>query len=297
MIQKVDGTKIINGAAASAENTLRPIGNLEVIRGKTGSEARIPVIGPAEFLAVIGHPESKVKTWKSVKFAEDLDSVTVHVSALIPGNRIMRPGLKFKVEGGFMQKLDFVSLMLALFLGTASLPHILIRYYTVPSPAAARKSTIIAVAASGAVAHDLMDRYLGMNLSEERKVRAGKISAFAIGIVSIFLGIIFEGMNVSFLVGWAFSVAASANLPSIVMLLFWSRTTAEGIIASIVTGVISAMGLILLSPSMYKMYGLNPASAPVPIDNPGVFSIPLSFVALVVVSLLTGNKKKPAVSA
>ena len=276
MIQKVDGTKIINGAAASAENTLRPIGNLEVIRGKTGSEARIPVIGPAEFLAVIGHPESKVKTWKSVKFAEDLDSVTVHVSALIPGNRIMRPGLKFKVEGGFMQKLDFVSLMLALFLGTVS---------------------GLIVAASGAVAHDLMDRYLGMNLSEERKVRAGKISAFAIGIVSIFLGIIFEGMNVSFLVGWAFSVAASANLPSIVMLLFWSRTTAEGIIASIVTGVISAMGLILLPPSMYKMYGLNPASAPVPIDNPGVFSIPLSFVALVVVSLLTGNKKKPAVSA
>lgn len=360
VIQKADGTKIINGEAASAENTLRPIGNLEVIRGKTGEEARIPAVGPAEFLAVIGHPESKVKTWKSVKFAEDLDSVTVHVSSLIPGNRILRPGLKFKVDGSFLQKLDFVSLMLALFLGTASLPHILIRYYTVPSPAAARKSTIIAiaaigafyvltlymglgamvngtinladnnmsapllakafgtflfamisaiafatvlgtvsgliVAASGAVAHDLMDRYLGMNLSEERKVRAGKISAFAIGIVSIFLGIIFEGMNVSFLVGWAFSVAASANLPSIIMLLFWKRTTAEGIIASIVTGVISAMGLILLSPSMYKLYGLDAATAPVPIDNPGVFSIPLSFVALVVVSLLTGSKKEASAS-
>ncbi len=360
VIQKADGTKIINGEAASAENTLRPIGNLEVIRGKTGEEARVPAVGPAEFLAVIGHPESKVKTWKSVKFAEDLDSVTVHVSSLIPGNRILRPGLKFKVDGSFLQKLDFVSLMLALFLGTASLPHILIRYYTVPSPAAARKSTIIAiaaigafyvltlymglgamvngtinladnnmsapllakafgtflfamisaiafatvlgtvsgliVAASGAVAHDLMDRYLGMNLSEERKVRAGKISAFAIGIVSIFLGIIFEGMNVSFLVGWAFSVAASANLPSIIMLLFWKRTTAEGIIASIVTGVISAMGLILLSPSMYKLYGLDAATAPVPIDNPGVFSIPLSFVALVVVSLLTGSKKEASAS-
>lgn len=360
VIQKADGTKIINGEAASAENTLRPIGNLEVIRGKTGEEARVPAVGPAEFLAVIGHPESKVKTWKSVKFAEDLDSVTVHVSSLIPGNRILRPGLKFKVDGSFLQKLDFVSLMLALFLGTASLPHILIRYYTVPSPAAARKSTIIAiaaigafyvltlymglgamvngtinladnnmsapllakafgtflfamisaiafatvlgtvsgliVAASGAVAHDLMDRYLGMNLSEERKVRAGKVSAFAIGIVSIFLGIIFEGMNVSFLVGWAFSVAASANLPSIIMLLFWKRTTAEGIIASIVTGVISAMGLILLSPSMYKLYGLDAATAPVPIDNPGVFSIPLSFVALVVVSLLTGSKKEASAS-
>ena len=61
----------------------------------------------------------------------------------------MRPGLKFKVEGTLLERLDFLSLMLALFLGTAALPHILIRYYTVPSPASARKSTIVAIAAIG----------------------------------------------------------------------------------------------------------------------------------------------------
>jgi cation/acetate symporter len=60
----------------------------------------------------------------------------------------MKPGVKFKVET-FWQKLNFVSLMLALFFGTAALPHILIRYYTVPSPACARKSTIVAIAAIG----------------------------------------------------------------------------------------------------------------------------------------------------
>ena len=67
----------------------------------------------------------------------------------VSGDRIMRPGLKFKVEGTWLERLDFISLMLALFLGTAALPHILIRYYTVPSPASARKSTIVAIASIG----------------------------------------------------------------------------------------------------------------------------------------------------
>jgi len=353
--QKSDGSKFINGLAASAENTLRPVGNLAAIKGKTGPEARLEKVGAIEFLAIIGHPETMVKTWKSVKFSDDTDAVTVFAASLVPGNKILRPGQKFKVEGSLVQKLDFVSLMLALFLGTASLPHILIRYYTVPSPAAARKSTIVAiaaigtfyiltlfmglgamtngtinlldnnmsapllakafgtflfsmisaiafatvlgtvsgliVAASGAVAHDLMDRYLGMNLSEDRKVRAGKISAFVVGAIGIVLGIMFEGMNVSFLVGWAFSVAASANLPSIIMLLFWSKTTAKGIIASIITGIVSALGLILISPSMFKLYGMNPEQAPFPMDNPGLISIPLSFAALVIVSLMTQPQK------
>ena len=67
-----------------------------------------------------------------------------------------------------------------------------------------------------------------MNLTENQKVFAGKIAAFGVGIVAIILGIVFRGVNVSFLVGWAFAVAASANLPAILMLLFWKRTTAAG---------------------------------------------------------------------
>ena len=264
---------------------------------------------------------------------------------------MLRPGLKFKVGGTPLEKLDFVSLMLALFFGTAALPHILIRYYTVPSPAAARKSTIVAiaaigffyiltlymglgamvsavvnpvtnnmsapllarsfgtflfaiisaiafatvlgtvsgliVAASGAVAHDLMDRLAGIGMDEKQKVYAGKVAAFAVGVLAIILGILFRGMNVSFLVGWAFAVAASANLPAIMMLLFWKKTTAKGITASIIVGTIAAIGLILLSPSMYGRYGLDPASAPVPFSNPGIVSIPLSFITIVVVSLAT----------
>jgi cation/acetate symporter len=309
-----------------------------------------------DYLARVGSHDTVVRLWKDVSFEDGADKVKVYYSYPSTGNRIMRPGLKFKVEGTFWEKFDFVSLMLALFLGTAALPHILIRYYTVPSPAAARKSTIVAIAAigffyvltlfmgigamthgvvnvadnnmsapllaksfgtflfsvisalafatvlgtvsgliiaaSGAVAHDLMDRYMGMNLTEKSKVYAGKVSAFIVGIIAIVLGIMFQGMNVSFLVGWAFSVAASANLPAIVMMLFWSRTTSQGIVASIFVGTVSALGLILLSPDMFKLYGLDAASAPIPFGNPGLISIPLSFLTIILVSLVTSGKQQ-----
>ncbi len=358
-VKKADGSKLVNGLPASKENVLRQNGGLEAIKGKTGPEAATGKVGPFEFLSILSDPETKINTWKIVKLSDGEDKVIVYAPSVKPGNKMMRPGLKFKTEGTPIQKLDFLSLMLALFLGTAALPHILIRYYTVPSQACARKSTIVAIAAigffyvltmymglgavinaalnpvtdnmsapllartfgtflfavisaiafatvlgtvsgliiaaSGAVAHDLMDRYMQLGFNEKQKVKAGKIAAFVVGIIAIVLGIIFQGMNVSFLVGLAFAVAASANLPSIIMILFWKKTTAKGIAASIVTGMVSAIGLIMFSPSMYDKFGLNPATAPVPLDNPGIISIPLSFLVLVIVSLLT-QKKEAAVA-
>jgi cation/acetate symporter len=146
------------------------------------------------------------------------------------------------------------------------------------------------VAASGAVAHDLFDRFFQIKMDDRQKVRAGKISAFVIGGLAIVLGIIFKGVNVTFLVGLAFAVAASANLPAILMLLFWKRTTAKGIVASIFMGILSSLFIILLSPELFKLYGLDPATAPIPFSNPGIVSIPLSFLTLIGVSLLTPRK-------
>jgi cation/acetate symporter len=143
------------------------------------------------------------------------------------------------------------------------------------------------VAASGAVAHDFADRFLNLQLPEKSKITLGKASALGIGAIGIALGILFKGMNVSFLVGLAFAVAASANLPAIVMILFWKRTTAWGVIASIAMGMVASLALILLSPDLYKLYGLDPLKAPVALSNPGIVSIPLGFLTLVVVSLLT----------
>jgi cation/acetate symporter len=150
------------------------------------------------------------------------------------------------------------------------------------------------VAASGAVAHDLMDNFLNIKMSDKAKVAAGKTAAVSVGVIAIILGIVFKGMNVSFLVGWAFAVAASANLPSIIMLLFWKKTTAQGIVASIMVGMIAALGIILVSPTMYIRYGLDPATALSPLDNPGIVAIPLSFIVLIVVSLMTQKKTETA---
>jgi cation/acetate symporter len=144
------------------------------------------------------------------------------------------------------------------------------------------------MAASGAVAHDLMTSLLKMDLSDREKVRTGKIVAVVVGAVAMVLGILFKDLNVTFLVGWAFNVAASANLPSLVMLLFWKKTTKEGITAAIVVGMLSSLAWILLSAETYsKVYGWKPETSPMPFSQPGLVTIPLGFVVLMVVSLLT----------
>ncbi len=356
-----DGGRWVNGAPSSPENGLMQVGNLEAIGGRVGPAATTGRVGPFKFLSLIGDEKTVVRRWSSISFADGRDDVTLFHPVFTAGNKIMRPGLKFKVGGTGMEKLNFISLMLALFCGTAALPHILIRYYTVRSTADARKSTIVAiaaigffyiltlfmglgamtngvinladnnmsgpllarsfgtflfavisaiafatvlgtvsgliVAASGAVAHDFLDRFAGLHYTDKQKVYAGRVAAFSVGLIAIILGIVFQGMNVSYLVGWAFAVAASANLPSIIMLLFWKRTTAQGIVASIAVGCTAALGIIMLSPSMWGRYGLDPAGAPIPFSNPGIISIPLSFLTLVIVSLATQKNGRKAVEA
>jgi len=344
-----NGDKLYNGAPKS-EGKFFPVGHMSEIKINGKSVSKTGPLDPSEFLAAINN--GTIVRWPSEKIEDNSAQVTVYYQKATLGKDILRPGVKFKVGGKLTENLNFISLMLALFLGTAALPHILIRYYTVPSPACARKSTIVAiaaigffyvltlfmglgsmtngvldlndsnmaapllaksfgiflfaiisalafatvlgtvsglmVAASGAVAHDIIERFMGIKMDDRRKVRAGKISAIFIGISAMFLGIKYQGMNVSYLVGWAFAVAASANLPAIVMLLFWKKTTSKGITASIIVGMVSALAIILLSPEMYKeLYKLNPASAPMPFDNPAIISAPLSFLTLVVVSLAT----------
>jgi len=354
--QKNDGTLLYNGDIKEEERFFQ-VGNMSEINGekdvKTGS------LNPFSFISTI--KEGTVIRWDKVVLVDDDAKITVYYQNPTSGKDVLKPGLYYKLdtEKGATPatRFDFVSLMIALFLGTAALPHVLIRYYTVPSPTAARKSTIVAIAAiglfyiltlymglgamvngvldltndnmsapllarsfgvgffaiitaiafatvlgtvsglivasSGAVAHDFIDRFLKIKMTDKKKVTVGKIAAISVGIIAMFLGIVFKGMNVSFLVGWAFAVAASANFPSIIMLLFWKKTTAKGIVASITVGLISAVGLILLSQKTFdEVYHLTNVRAPIQISNPAIISVPLSFIALIVVSLLTQKKKK-----
>jgi len=357
--EDAEGNQLYNGAPKEEER-FYSVGHVsEIIQDEISVDETGP-LGPFRFLSTL--EDSTVVRFPSLIFEHEGEKIQLWYQEETPGSKVLRPGLKFKVDEGStpISKLNFVSLMLALFFGTAALPHILIRYYTVPTPGAARKSTIVAittigffyiltlylglgamingvidvessnmaapllaryfgpvlfavisaiafatvlgtvsgliVASSGAVAHDFISNFLGTKLDDRKKVLAGKIAAVAVGLIAILLGILFKGMNVAYLVGWAFAVAASANLPSILMLLFWKRTTAQGIIASIITGIVSALGIIMLSPDMFIRYGLAPEKAPFPLSNPGIISIPLSFLALIIASLLTQKKAGEKVS-
>ena len=349
-----DGTKLYNGEPKEKRKFFQ-VGAMSkiIVDGKEVKETG--PVSPFKFLDIV--TQGEVLRFKKNKIHDGDNLVTVWTQNPTSGATIMRPGLKFKVDEGstFMSKLNFVSLMIALFFGTSALPHILIRYYTVPSPKDARKSTIVAigsigffyiltlfmglgamthgvldlessnmsapllakffgvalfsmisaiafatvlgtvsgliVAASGAVAHDLMSNFAGIKMSDEGQVKAGKISAVVVGIIAIILGIMFKGMNVSFLVGLAFAVAASANLPAIFMVLFWKKTSAMGVALSIMVGMISALGIILCSPSMWDKYGLDPATAPIALNNPGIISIPLAFITLIIFSILIPGKR------
>lgn len=352
MTNKADGEVIYNGAPKS-ERRFYQVGHLSKIVVNGQEVEKTGAVGPFEFLKTI--EQSEVVRFTKKTFLDGDDRVTVWYQTVTPGSDIMKPGLLYKLSKSagatFWDRLNFLSLMLALFLGTSALPHILIRYYTVPSQRAARKSTIVGItvigffyiltlymglgamingvldmessnmsapllarffgiglfsiisaiafatvlgtvsgliiASSGAIAHDFIDNYLRVEMTDRGKVNAGKLSAIGVGLFAIILGILFKGMNVSFLVGLAFAVAASANLPAILFLLFWEKTTAKGIASSIFVGVITSIGIILLSPSMYERYGLNPQEAPIPIDNPGIISIPLAVISLIIVSLYT----------
>jgi cation/acetate symporter len=333
-----------------------------------GRIARLPdgvepgPVGPIRFLSVFADSETKIDLPRTTVVRDGDRSVRLYYPITVNGNELMRPGGYFDLASeSLWPRLDFISLMLALFFGTVALPHVLIRYYTVPDSTAARRSTIVAiaaigffylltlylglgaivngvlnpqttnmtapllarsfgevlfaaissiafatvlgtvsgliVAAAGAVANDLVDRSFGLSSSETGKVLVAKIAATGVGLIAIVLGILMRDMNVGFLVGWAFAVAASANLPAILMVLFWKRTTAQGIIASILVGVISSMGIILMGPDMFEIYGYPRQAAWIPLGQPGIISIPLSFLTIVGVSLLGGKNHRGKESA
>ena len=99
------------------------------------------------------------------------------------------------------------------------------------------------------------------------------------------LGITFKGQNVAYMVGLAFAIAASANFPALILSIFWRKFTTKGALWSMILGTLSTVVLIYYSPTV-QMDILKNASAPFPLKNPGIITIPLSFLIGIVVSLL-----------
>ncbi len=268
------------------------------------------------------------------------------------GKDLLSPMMKYGATD--WTKLSFLSLSLALVAGPSGLPHVLMRFYTVPTAKEARRSavwaiilvgafflltlilgmgaaelvgqktimsapgganaaapllalvlggevfmgvisgvafaTILAVVAgltitaSASFAHDVYNSILkNGNADPEEEVKVARITSVAIGILAIIGGIAANGQNIAFLISLAFAVAASANLPSILYTLYWPRFTTRGSVASIYTGLVSSVTLILFSPaisgSKTAMLGEGVNFAWFPLDNPALVSIPLAFLA------------------
>ena len=238
------------------------------------------------------------------------------------GQRFLEPGLYLK------DPLDQISLGMALVMGTAGMPHILMRFFTVPTAQAARKSVIIAMfiiggfyvlttllgfgaaihltpqgitsvdpggnmatlmlaqqmgadiapilgdlflaflcavafatilavvsglvlAASAAIAHDIYVNVIkDGHADQHEQVMAARITSFVVGACGIVIGIAAEKQNVAHLVALAFAVAASGNLPVVVLSLFWRKFNTGGVISGIMVGTIASIGLVMVSPNM-----------------------------------------------
>ena len=338
------------------------------IDDKLGQSAVIAVVGVVMIMYVlIGG--MKGTTWvqiiKAVLLIAGAGAMTIWVLALkgfdfgavlqaavdnpenANGAAILVPGLQYGAN-----PIDFVSLSLALVLGTAGLPHVLMRFYTVPTAKEARRSvvwaiwligvfylftlvlgygaaalvgpetianapggqnsaapllalhlggplllgfisavafaTILAVVAgltitaSASFAHDVYNSVIKKGkASAKQEVKVAKITTLVIGALAILGGIGVQGQNIAFLVALAFAVAASANLPTILYSLFWSKFTTRGAVWSMVGGLASAILLITFSPVVSgnetAMLGAGVDFAIFPLKNPGIISIPLGF--------------------
>jgi cation/acetate symporter len=278
------------------------------------------------------------------------------------GDKILGPGLQYGKTA--ISKIDFVSLGLALVLGTAGLPHILMRFYTVPSAKEARRSvvwaiwligifylftlvlgygaaalvgpekilaapggansaapllafqlggelllglisavafaTILAVVAgltitaSASFAHDVYANVLKRGARPDAEVRVARRTALVFGVVAIIGGILANGQNVAFLVALAFAVAASANLPTLLYSLFWKRFNTTGALCSVYGGLIISVALIIFSPAVSgektsMIHGVD--FHWFPLSNPGLVSIPLSFLLGVLGTFIGGREE------
>ena len=278
------------------------------------------------------------------------DLATQAVATHSKGQAIMAPG------GFITDPISAISLGMALMLGTAGLPHILMRFFTVGNAKEARKSvvyatgfigyfyliiaviglgaivflnspdgaqyfkdgkligganmaaihlshvvggdiflgfisavafaTILAVvsgltlAGASSISHDIYAIVLRKGkASEEDEIKVSKRSVIIIGVVGVILGIAFEKQNIAFMVGLAFAIAASANFPILFLSIYWKKLTTRGAFIGGFIGLITAVVLVILSPTIWVEI-LGNAEAIFPYKHPALFSVTAAFVSI-----------------
>ena len=157
-------------------------------------------------------------------------------------------------------------------------------------------ATILAVVSgltlsgASAVSHDLYASVFRRGRADDAtEVRVSKIATVCLGVVAILLGIAFEQINVAFMVGLAFAIAASSNFPVLLLSMYWKGLTTRGAMAGGYLGLVSAVGLTILSPSIWHdVLGIGPGIFPY--NAPALFSMPLAFIACYVVSVMDTSR-------
>lgn len=278
------------------------------------------------------------------------------------GQSIMGPGNFVK------DPISAISFGMALMFGTAGLPHILMRFFTVPSAKAARSSvmwatgwigyfylltfiigfgaisfvltnpefldakgvlkgggnmaaihlanavggnvflgfisavafaTILAVVAgltlsgASAVSHDIYATVIKKGKANSAdELRVSKMTTIALGILAVTLGIVFEKQNIAFMVSLAFAIAASANFPVLFMSVLWKDCTTKGALIGGFMGLISSVGLTVVSPSVWEATLGNPkGSALFPYTSPALFSMTIGFVGIWLFSIMDNSAR------
>jgi cation/acetate symporter len=283
------------------------------------------------------------------------EAIAVHPK----GDAIMSPG------GLVKDPLSAISLGLALMFGTAGLPHILMRFFTVSDAKEARKSvfyatgfigyfyiltfiigfgaillvgtnpdfrdaaggliggnnmaavhlanavggswflgfisavafaTILAVVAgltlagASAVSHDLYASVIKKGKANEKdELRVSKITTVALGVLAIILGIAFEKQNIAFMVGLAFSIAASCNFPVLILSMYWKNLSTRGAMIGGWMGLITAVTLMILGPTVWVQV-LGNAEAIFPYEYPALFSMIVAFAGIWFFSITDSSK-------
>ncbi len=144
----------------------------------------------------------------------------------------------------------------------------------------------LALAGASAISHDIYSRVIMKGTaSEKTELRVSKFATIGLGVVAVLLGMAFEKMNIAFMVALAFGVAASANFPVLILSMYWKDLTTRGALAGGYFGLFSAVALVVLSKSVWVDV-LGNAAPIFPYTQPALFSMPLAFLAAILVSLL-----------
>jgi cation/acetate symporter len=152
-------------------------------------------------------------------------------------------------------------------------------------------ATILAVVAgltvsgAAAISHDLYAEVLCDGEPDSRKeLQLTRITTVAIGVIAIFLGILFQDENVAFIATMPMVVAASVNFPILFLSLFWPGLTTRGAILGALVGLVSSVGLIVVGPQVWVSV-LGFEEALFPYNYPALFTMPLAILTTWIVSV------------